>query len=218
MLLIFLQLKGCDTTSAFYGKGKLTAMRIFKTKETYVNTFGNLGKETVLSNELMNALSTYVCHLYGFEDCSNVNSVRYQLFKSGKYEEQLLPPNQDSLDQHACRANFQCYIWRHALQPILNLPKFYNHGWKIDDEGKVAVEWMTIPAAPDSILEFVHCKCTKGCESRRCSCVKASLKCSELCQCSDCRNRSEGCEEIEEIDSDMFESCDSSDDNSENEQ
>ena len=62
------------------------------------------------------------------------------------------------------------------------------------------------------------CKCIKNCESRRCSCVKASLKCSELCQCSDCQNRSEGCEEIEEIDSDMFESCDSSDDNSENEQ
>ena len=127
-------------------------MIIFKTKETYVHTFGNLGKETMLSNELMNALSTYVCHLYGFEDCSNVNSVRYQLIKSGKYEEQLF---QDSLDQHARRANFQCYIWRHALQPILNLTKFYNHGWKIDDEGKVAVEWMT-PAATDSILEFVH--------------------------------------------------------------
>ena len=155
-------------------------MRIFKTKEEYVNTFGNLSKETVLSNELKNALSTYVCHLYGFEGCCDVNSVRYKLFKSGKYEEELLPPNQDSLDQHARRANFQCYNWRHALQPILNLPTFYNHGWKMDDQGKVAVEWMTIPAAPDSILEFVHYKCTKGCENRRCSCVKASLKCSDF--------------------------------------
>ena len=184
----FLQFIGCDTTSAFYGKSKLTAMRIFKTKEEYANTFGNLGKETVLSNELKNALSRYVCHLYGFEGCCYVNSVRYKLFKSRKYEEELLPPNQESVDQHARPANFQCYIWRHALQPILNLPTFYNQGWKIDDQGKVVVEWMTIPAAPSSILEFVHSKCTKDCENRWCSCVKASLKCSDLCQCSDSKN------------------------------
>ena len=88
----------------------------------------------------------------------------------------------------------------------------------MDGQGKVAVEWMTIPAALDSILKFVHCKCTKGCQNRRCSCVKASLKCSDLCQFSDCQNRSESCEEIEECDSDMFDSCNSSDDSSENEQ
>jgi hypothetical protein len=188
-------------------------------KEEYANTFGNLGRETVLSNELKKALSTYVCHLYGVEECSDVNSVRYQLFKSGKYEEQLLPPNQDSLDQHIRRANFQCYIWRHAMQPVLNMPTFYNHGWKVDDEGNIAVEWMTIPAAPDSILEFVHCKCAKGCENRRCSCLRASLKCSDLCQCIDCQNRSDGHQENEESDSDTFNSCDdySSDDSSENE-
>lgn len=184
--------------------------------------FESLGKETELSNELKNDLSSYVCHLYGFEECSDVNYVRYQLFKRGKYEEELLPPNQDSLDQHALRANFQCYIWRHAMQPMLHLPSFYNHGWKLDGEGNVAVDWMTIPAAPDSILEFVNCKCTKGCENRRCSCVKASLKCSDLCQCIDCKNHSEDREENDEDDSDTFgfESCDdhSSDDNSENEQ
>lgn len=162
LLISFLfSFKGCDTTSAFYGKGKVTAMKICRMKEEYANTFGNLGRETVLSNELKKALSTYVCHLYGVEECSDVNSVRYQLFKSGKYEEQLLPPNQDSLDQHIRRANFQYYIWRHAMQPVLNMPTFYNHGWKVDDEGNIAVEWMTIPAAPDSILEFVHCKCAK---------------------------------------------------------
>ena len=86
-------------------------MKIFKMKDEYASTFASLGRETTLSNELKTALSTYACHLYGFEECADVNSVRYQLFKSGKYNEELLPPNQDSFDQHARRANFQCYIW-----------------------------------------------------------------------------------------------------------
>ena len=212
---------GCDTTSAFYGKGKIKAMKVWKTKD-YREMFTSLGKELELSNELKSSLSKYVCHLYGLEECSDVNFVRYELFKSGKYEEQLLPPNQDSLDQHARRANLQCYIWRHALQPILNLPTFYNHGWRLDDKGNVAVEWMTIPAAPDSVLEFVHCKCSKGCENRRCSCIKASLKCSELCKCTGCQNKS-GSQDKSDYDdcydSDTFDSCDdfSSDEYSENE-
>jgi hypothetical protein len=68
------------------------------------------------------------------------------------------------------------------------------------------------------ILELVNCKCKKGCESRRCSCFKASLKCTDLCQCIDCQNSKSGEEDIES-DSDTFSSCDdfSSDDNSDTE-
>ncbi|XP_028411728.1 uncharacterized protein LOC114534481 [Dendronephthya gigantea] len=213
---------GCDTTSSFYGKGKISALKIAKMKVAHATTFENLGREIVLSDALKQDLSRYVCHLYGYDECSDVNTARYQLFKRGKYEEELLPPNQDSLDQHALRANFQCYIWRHATQPMLHLPTFYNHGWKVDGEGNVEIAWMTIPAAPDSILEFVNCKCTKGCENRRCSCLKASLKCTDVCQCHDCKNRySESHDESECYeDSDTFSSCDdhSSDEDSEDEQ
>ena len=117
---------GSDTTSAFYCKGKVTALKIANT-QIFLE-----------------------CHLYGFEECSDVNAVRYQAFKSGKYDEELLPPNQDSLDQHISRANYQCYIWRHAVQPVLNLPSFCEYGWEVDDVGNVLVKWMTI--APDQWL------------------------------------------------------------------
>ena len=48
---------------------------------------------------------------------------------------------------------------------------------------------------------------------------RASLKCSDLCQCIDCQNRSDGHQENEESDSDTFNLCDdySSDDSIENE-
>ena len=28
------------------------------------------------------------------------------------------------------------------------------------------------------------CKCKKGCETKRCACFKANLKCIELCKCT----------------------------------
>jgi hypothetical protein len=41
-------------------------------------------------------LKKFVCHLCGAENQSDVNLVRYLLFKGGKFEEELLPPNEDS--------------------------------------------------------------------------------------------------------------------------
>lgn len=33
-----------------------------------------------------------------------------------------------------------------------------------------------------------HCKCKKGCESGRCSCLRNNEPCDEACGCHDCRN------------------------------
>ncbi len=57
-------------------------MKVWKTKEIYREMFTNLGKELELPNELKTALSKYVCHLYGLEECSDVNYARYELFKA----------------------------------------------------------------------------------------------------------------------------------------
>ena len=112
--LMYIIFKGCDTTSAFYDKGKVIAFNVATSKLEYSSTFAQIGREVELSNELRDGLACFVCHLYGFEESSDINAVRFQLFKGRKYEEELLPPNQDSLNQHTRRANYQCYIWRHA--------------------------------------------------------------------------------------------------------
>lgn len=33
----------------------------------------------------------------------------------------------------------------------------------------MVIDWMTIPTALDSILEFLNCKCKKGSDSGKCS-------------------------------------------------
>ena len=132
----------------------------------------------------------FVCHLYGFEGLEDVRDVRFQLFREGKCDEELLPPNDDSLEQHIglLRANYQCYIWRHASHPISNLPSCEHFGWSFSTDGKVVVRWMTLPPASDSVLSFISCKCKMGCQSLECSCKKAALFCTDICGSSDCRN------------------------------
>ena len=194
---------------------KVSVWKIAKAKEEYAQTFSNLGTETIPSVNLTKQLYHFICHLYGFEGYSDINRVHFEMFKSGKFDEDLLPPNEDSLDQHISRANFQCYIWRRSMQAVLNLPSYCNHGWKLDGEGNILVNWMTLPAAPDSILEFINCKCKKGYESRRCSCVKSGLKCSDLCACTTaCQNKCQDCDIAPESESDdCYDDCSSSENN-----
>ena len=73
--------------------------------------------------------------------------------------------------------------------------------------------------APDSVMSFIACSCQKGCTTNRCSCKRASLKCSDLCRCKGCENSELG--EQNEIDyvelgaNDSDDTSDSSSDESE---
>ena len=57
---------------------------------------------------------------------------------------------------------------------------------------------MRLPVAPDSVLSFVTCSCQKGCCTNRCSCKRASLKCSDFCCCVECLNSDLGVEDENE--------------------
>ena len=86
-------------------------------KEEYADLFWNIGRAATPSPLIKEGLHTFMCHLCGFQDCSDDNNLRYQIFKAGKYiEEAMLPPNQNSLDQHICHEKYLCYIWQHAPQ------------------------------------------------------------------------------------------------------
>ena len=109
------------------------------------------------------------------------------MFKLGKCTADSLPPNFDSLHQHILRANFESNIRKHAPTPILASFSPVGYGWKLEDN-QLQIVWGTQEPAPESILECVHCKCQKGCKTRRCSCYKPDLKCTELFRCNSCEN------------------------------
>ena len=187
ILFICCTLLGSDCTSSFYGKGKTTAWKTLISHPQFIETFSLLGSSFPPSDELVSALNTFTCLLYGDSSSTNVDECRYALFKAGKCSDDVLPPTRDSLLKHVERANYQSGVWYRCLTAQMVIPSPIGNGWMLSHEG-IEIQWMTRPPAPDSLLECTTCKCKTGCQNMRCSCQKGGLKCTELCSCVGCQN------------------------------
>ena len=187
---------GCNSTSAFHGKGKQKTFSVACEKE-YLTAFTELGSSFTLDQSTFDGLSRYVCHLYGQPSARSVNDARYRAFcmASSALPELSMPPTSDALYQHCKRANYQAAIMRHSLQAVMCAPTPVGNGWHVED-GELTVTWMTRNPAPDSVLQVVHCGCKLGkCETGRCSCLSAKLSCTDLCLCQNCLNVSKETED-----------------------
>ena len=119
-------LTGCDTVSAFAGRGKLTALKQLKTNRTHQEAFGQVGQSWDASRQLFQKLQEITCRLYlPSTRTRTVNELRYQICAGrGEVESSQLPPCEDCLFMHVLRANYQVAIWRRCLQsrPIVPCP------------------------------------------------------------------------------------------------
>ena len=98
-----------------------------------------------------------------------------------------LPPTQDALYIHMERANFQSYEWKHALENKSSRPR---RAWLDKKDEALAVEWLRQKPAPELVLEFVSCKCKKNkCRNGMCDCFVVGLRCTNICRCLNCANR-----------------------------
>ena len=181
---------GCDSVSAFKGKGKVKALKLLDKSEELLETFQKLGQDWSVTEDIMAGLETFVCLLYGQKKCNDVNEARYAIFRLRCKSDAGLPPNKDCLLKHAMRASYQAAIHQRSLEQIIDAPSPVGHGWKLED-GELVFDWMSQPPAPPSVLQDIKCNCRQnGCSSNRCSCQKANLPCTELCNCCDCLNAS----------------------------
>ena len=80
-LIGFHAFTGCDTVSAFAGRGKIAALKILKRSNSYQDTFKELGRDWDMSKDLSTQLEAFTCEMYhskaGTED---INDLRYRLF------------------------------------------------------------------------------------------------------------------------------------------
>jgi len=56
---------GCDTVSAFRGKGKSKALLLLKEDKQYIDLFATLGDDFNVPIATLSGLEKFVCHLYG---------------------------------------------------------------------------------------------------------------------------------------------------------
>ena len=137
----------------------------------------------------------FVCSLYdGKFDCRDINALRYKMFSRKNAAGEKLPPTLDAIILHLRRANYQCYIWKAACEPQLNLPEPTANGWTITNTG-LEMEMTIIAAVPDTIVELVRCQCKKACKSKSCSCRKTNFVCTDACLC----NEYNDCEYTEDV-------------------
>ena len=125
-------LTGCDTVSAFSGKGKWKSVQLLPKNESYVTAMAQRGKTWTLSDVTFNTIEALVCHLYG-KKSQNVDLLRYELYcvKGGKVEPGGLPPCRSSLRLHVLPANYQAAVWRRAVFPLPDISSPHGHGWQV---------------------------------------------------------------------------------------
>ena len=199
---------GCDTVSAFAGRGKIGALRIVKEQRSFQEMFDLLGVEWELSDDLFQMLQNFTCRMYSSRPGTNsINELRYRLFcsKRGNIESDQLPPCADCLYKHACRANYQTGIWRRRLKNCPEISSPLRHGW-IEDENKLGIDWMSGPPATATVLELLPCSYTRSCRLPNCSCLANGLKCTDMCRLSECDNRREEQAVTVDVDADDDES------------
>ena len=197
---------GCDSVSAFSGKGKLTALKLVKRRPAYQELFQQLGVEWELSNELFVRLQEFTCLMYSSNPGTrDVNVLRYRLFcaRKGELESHQLPPCQDTLRKHCERANYQSAIWRRSLQCSPQIPSPIGSGWCLKD-GKLTIDWMNGEPAPKAVLELLSCQCKRVCQLPSCTCLANGLHCTDMCRLRECTNQpEEAAEDLTTDDSDI---------------
>ena len=125
-------LTGCDSVSAFYGKGKIKALKLMLEDESFVDVFSKLGEHFDMSADVYDKLEEFVCCLHGSREEKRIIVVRYYTFRLESKFERSLPLNQDSLHEHFKRANYQAAVHRRATAKQVNAPNPTSYGWKME--------------------------------------------------------------------------------------
>ncbi|XP_065174483.1 uncharacterized protein LOC135804492 [Sycon ciliatum] len=90
---------GCDSASAFVGKGKRAGLELVKKTAQACETMQHLGQDFSLSNDLEKSCEAFTCLLYGDSSTRDVGSVRYNMLCKNTTTPQRMPPSSAALRQ-----------------------------------------------------------------------------------------------------------------------
>ena len=187
--------------SAFFGKGKKRCWETMRSNETFISAIGSLGDKEKVNADCFADMESYVCSLYGCKDLHSVNKARIRMFKSGKFSEELLPPNDDSLWKHTQRANYQAIIWKQSFSSdVENMTSLIMVGQKMQMVVSPLTGWTESRPWKHFLMECrVNAK--SHATTMSCSCRKNGIRCTSLCKCDACSNEKANCESEEDNDS-----------------
>ena len=169
--------------SSFATRGKKGAWDTWKTFEDVTSTFLSLSTAPAdLADKHVAVLERYTILMYDrTSTLVEIDEVRQELFTKKGRTMDTIPPTKAALVQHIRRAVYQgVHCWGRATEAAPDLPSPKDWGWCDAPNWKPL--WTTLPEASASSRELLRCGCKQGCTGR-CTCKKAALKCTALCQC-----------------------------------
>ena len=142
-------ISGCDTTSAFLGKGKKSFWQAWMAFEEVTDTFVYLAShpfEPLDSNcENFRKIERLIVLVYDKTSTSlSINQTRRELFCLKNVTMERMPPTQNVLLQHTKMAVYRAYIWVTSTQVQQMIPSPSDFGWGQVDNVWSPV-WLTVP-------------------------------------------------------------------------
>jgi len=105
---VFHSITGCDTMSAFVGRGKRTCWDAWNKFPEATKAFVELFHSPHISDTTLATLQRFVVILYDANcSCSSVNAARGKLFAAKGKPLEHIPPTLDALLQHIKRALYR---------------------------------------------------------------------------------------------------------------
>jgi len=162
-----------------------------------------LGRVFTLDATTFKRSEMFVCRTHGFsDDHDDGNECTFLLFYSKNQQSQNPLPCQDALEKHTQRGDYQAATCRRALEADPRVPSPDGYGWTTTDDG-ICTDWMSLPPAPEALLDMIVCGCTGFCTTDHCSSNRNILSCTVACQCGDnCNNPHNMWETKDLVDSD----------------
>ena len=185
----FHALTACDTTSAFFGKGKKTAWSVWQSLPEHTLPLRLLSSPNPTEEILIthkNVLERNVTQLNDVyeEGITTVDAARLYLFQHKGSDFEYMPPSSDVLHQHFLRVAYQSgHVWGNTLNKSPDPVSPTNWGWQQDtpDTAPTPVS-TTIPIISMNFPELVMCHCKKDCKIP-CKCCMHGRTCMVLCKC-----------------------------------
>ena len=105
--------------SAFAAKGKIRLFKVMMNSEEYTYLFLRVGMKEFVNEEMHEEIKRFV-YIYCKKSAGCLNELRL----------------------NANRANHQAKVWRSNLDPHFAPPFPIGHGWQLDDQGNIDIDWM----------------------------------------------------------------------------
>ena len=73
-------------------------------------------------------------------------------------------------------------IWRHFLSPVPVVPSPKDHGWGINVDEQLVIQWMCGATAPDTALQLMFSMCKRKWKLPGCIYLNNDPNCTNLCK------------------------------------